>query len=217
MRPLVKICGLTRARDVEMCIRHGADIVGFVVEYPRSVPWNLDAQQAGRLIPEAAGQAKTCIVTGGSPEHILRLAQETKPDYVQLHYRETPEETAIIAGELAKRGIRVIKALSPDSAELEAAADFETAGAWALLLDPRAPDHAAQGGSVNFTAWQTLKKSTRCPLILAGGLTPKNVTETIRRTGAEIIDLMTGVESSPGIKDEQKVKALFQALDSSGK
>jgi len=197
-----------------MCVRHGADIVGFVVDYPRPVPWNLSVQRAGELIKSAPDSAKTCVVTGGQTDKILRIAREIMPDYLQLHYGETLEDTVYTCERLGELGIRVIKALSPDLPDLEqAAAKFSAAGIYALLLDPRTPDNAAgHAGTADFAAYEKVKRAASCPVILAGGITPANVREAIIQTGAPVIDLMTGVESSPGVKDEATVVELFGAL-----
>ena len=213
-RPAVKICGQTRADDLWMCVRFGADIVGFVVDYPRPVPWNLDLQQASELIKSTPPSAKTCVVTGGATGKILSLARELRPDYLQLHYGETPEETAYLCGELRELGIRVIKALSPGLPDLEqAAVSFAATGVYALLLDPRTPDNAAHGaGTASFAVYKKVARAVSCPVFLAGGITSANVREAVRQTGAPLIDLMTGVESSPGVKDRAKVAALFAAL-----
>ena len=215
LRPVVKICGLTRAQDVQMCARHGADILGFVVEYPRPVPWNLSTQQASALVKSVLKPAQTCVVTGGQPDKILRIAREIMPCYVQLHHNETPEDTQRVSGVLSKLGIRVIKALSPDIPGLEHAAKaFAATGVWALLLDSRTPENPASGGAADFSAYQKVRDAVSCPVILAGGITPQNVREVLAQTSAPTIDLMTGVECShsPGLKDEAKVRELFQAL-----
>ncbi len=218
MRPIVKICGLMRAEDVRMCIRHGADIVGFVVEYPRPVPWNLSAAEAKELIAAIRKPTETCVVTGGPPAHVLRVAAETKPDYIQLHGGETLGETAILVGELEKRGIKIIKALFPDTPDLEkTAVDFCAAGVHALLFDPRTPNNASHSGTADLPAYQRLRHAANCPAILAGGITPENAARIVRQTKARMIDLMSGVEISPGIKDEAKVAALFQALQGSNR
>jgi len=200
-----------------MCARHGADIIGFVVDYPRPVPWNLNVQSAKTLMKSVPKPAKTCIVTGGRADKILNIALETTPDYVQLHCGETPEDTTYIAGVLSKYGIKVIKALFPDMPDLEhAAKNFSTTGVYALLLDPRTPDNAASGGIANFSMYRKIRRATCCPVILAGGITPANVREAISQTGAPAIDLMTGVECSPGVKDETKVIELFDTLSRKG-
>ena len=215
MRPAVKICGLTLAEDARMCVRHGADIIGFVVDYPRPVPWNIDAETAKELMKTVSRPTETCIVTGGEAERIIKLALKTMPDYIQLHHRETFADTAFIVDNLRKHKIKVIKSLFPDMADLEKTArKFEDAGVYALLLDPRTPDNAVDGGAADFATYIKIKRAVSCPVILAGGITPENVMEAVRQTVPPIIDLMTGVEQSPGIKDEEKVKTLFQSFRS---
>ncbi len=213
MRPVVKICGLTRMEDVELCIRLGTDILGFVVEYPRPVPWNISAQAAKGLIDAARGRAETCIVTGGAPERVLSLALETGTDYVQLHCDETPADAAFLVKTLNKRA-RVVKALYPDTNDLiKTALAFDAAGVYALLLDPRIPSRASDGGLADLSAWKELRDAVSCPVILAGGISPYNAADMVRQSGARFIDLMSGVESSPGIKDAAQVEALFRALE----
>ncbi|MDR2710508.1 MAG: phosphoribosylanthranilate isomerase [Burkholderiales bacterium] len=218
MRPVVKICGLMRVEDVQMCVRHGTDIVGFVVEYPRPVPWNLNLAQAKELIAAARKPAQTCVVTSAPNDalrdHVFRIVEETKPDYVQLHGDETLENTAHLVSELGKRKIKIIKALFPNTPDLEkTAAEFCKAGVYAILYDPRSPDSAHRGGAADLSVYQKLRAAVDCPVILAGGITPENAAAIVRQTEAQIIDLMTGVESDFGVKDEVTVVALFRALD----
>ena len=213
----MKICGLMRAEDVRMCVRHGADMVGFVVEYPRPVPWNLSVKAAKELMALVAGPAKTCIVTGGPPDKILRIATETKPDYIQLHCNETLEDTASLVKTLKGHGVKIIKTLFPNTSDLEkTAAAFCATGIDALLFDPRTPDNAVHGGAADLCVFDKLQRTVHCPVILAGGITPGNVAEMALRSKARMIDLMSGVEISPGIKDEPKVAKLFQALGKGG-
>jgi phosphoribosylanthranilate isomerase len=187
------------------------DIVGFVVNYPRPVPWNISAEAAKDMLADIHGTTETCVVTGGTPEAVLKLAFETQPDYVQLHYGESVADTAILVRELGKHGIKIIKTVFPGTSE-ETAIDLCATGVYSLLYDPRTPENAVSGGAADFDAFTKLQGAVSCPVILAGGITPDNVVETVLRTGARSIDLMTGVENSPGIKDETKVVALFQAL-----
>jgi phosphoribosylanthranilate isomerase len=144
---------------------------------------------------------------------VLGLALETRPDYVQLHCGENLEDTARIVGELDTCGVKVIKTVFPGTPKLgKIAEDFCKAGVYALLFDPRTPDNAATGGSADLTAFVKLRDAVRCPVILAGGIHPGNVLEILQKTEAHMIDLMTGVELCPGIKDEAKVISLFRAL-----
>ena len=202
-----------REDDVEMCVRHGADIIGFVVDYPHPVPWNLNVQSVKKLMPLVSGRSKSCIVTGGAPEKIIQLIAETQPDYVQLHFGENLADTTRIVSETKKYGVKIIKTLFPNTPDLEkTAADFCMAGVYALLFDPRTPDNATLGGKADLVTFTKLRNIVKCPVILAGGINPENVAEIIKKTDAEIIDLMTGVEQYPGIKDEAKVISLFEAL-----
>jgi len=196
-----------------MCARHGADILGFVVEYPRPVPWNLGVAKAKELMADVRKPTETCVVASGSPDHVLRIAAETKPDYIQLHGDETLEDTAYLVSELGKRGVKIIKALFPNTPDLEkTAANFCAAGVYAVLFDPRTPDNASHSGTADLSVYQELQRAVACPAIFAGGITPENAAEIVRQTKAEMIDLMTGVEICPGIKDEAKIIALFQAV-----
>lgn len=200
-----------REEDARMCASHGADILGFVVEYPNPVPWNLDIQAARELIARIPAPAKSCVVTGGAREHIMRVATQTKPDYIQLHCGESLKDTTYLVNALGEQGIKIIKTLFPNTPGLEqAAADFCAAGVYALLFDPRTPDNAANGGLADISAFLRLKQAASCPVILAGGINPENIAGFICKVRPEIIDLMTGVEQSPGIKDEAKVAALFR-------
>jgi phosphoribosylanthranilate isomerase len=185
--------------------------VGFVVDYPRPVPWNISAGAAKKLMADVSGITETCIVTGGMPEAVLKLALEMRPDYVQLHYGESVSDTAILVRELRKHGIEIIKTVFPGTSE-KTAVDLCATGLYALLYDPRTPENAVNGGAADFDAFTKLQSAVSCPVILAGGINPDNLVETVLRTGARSIDLMTGVERCPGIKDETKVAALFQAL-----
>ena len=181
------------------------------MDYPRPVPWNLTADAAKKLI--ASAQKPACVVTGGSPEKIMGLAQITGASYLQLHCGESLQDTALIVRELGRYGVRVIKTLFPNTPDIErAAADFCALGVYALLLDPRTPDNAAQGGQADLSLYRKISLGVTCPVVLAGGITPDNAAETVRASGAGFLDIMSGLESRPGVKDERKVAALFQAL-----
>ena len=217
MRPIVKICGLMRAEDVSTCVRYGTDIIGFVVDYPHPVPWNLSLNIAKDLVALVSKPAETCVVTGGSLEKIMHVAKETRPDYIQLHCGETLSEVEFLVQVLGKYGTKVIKTLFPDTPDLEkAAVDFSALGIHAILFDPRSPKNATHGGLADLSAFARLKRAASCPVILAGGITPENVANLVYHSQPKIIDLMSGVESERGVKDEAKVAAIFQALMDTG-
>ena len=206
----IKICGLMSRHDVALCESLDAHILGFVVEYPREVPWNLTRGQAKPLIDTA--RHPTCIVTGGTTENILSLAQELKPDMVQLHYKETVAQTAEIAKQLATFGIQTLKAVAacPVDGESDIDALCETDIA-AILVDTRTSENAAQNSlAIDTDLFNRIKARSTKPLIIAGGITPENVSDIISRTGATWIDVLTGVERSPGVKDRAKIEALVK-------
>ena len=218
---MVKICGLMREEDVVFCQEAGVDILGFVTEYPLPVPWNLTRQEIAALLARVSLPHKSCIVTGGSPEKILELARELKPDLIQLHYRETLEDTKQILQALEPLGVGVIKTVPPDRLErirqfgtedLSAIASLlEKAGVYAILADSRTPENAARGSSnLDQVFFGSLMKASRKPVILAGGITPDNVTEILEKDRASFIDVMTGVEKSPGEKDHGKILQLIR-------
>ena len=211
MRPVVKICGLTRMEDVLMCVRHGVDVLGFVVDYPHPVPWNIGAEPAKKLVSAVYKPFETCIVTGGGVQKVLKTALMVRPDYVQLHTRETVEETAYIVKKLHEYGIKVIKTVYRDTPE-KTVAEFSDAGVFALLLDPRTPENAETSGQADLSTFFSFRDIADCPVILAGGLDAGNVAAYVRTANPRMVDLMTGVEHSPGIKDENKVAALMAAL-----
>ena len=217
----IKICGLMREEDVVFCQEAGVDILGFVTEYPLPVPWNLTRQEAGDLMARVSLPHKSCIVTGGSPGKILDLARELKPDLIQLHYRETLEDTKQILQALEPLGVGVIKTVPPDRLErirqfgtedLSAIASLlEKAGVYAILADSRTPENAVRGSSnLDQVFFGSLMKASRKPVILAGGITPDNVTEILEKDRASFIDVMTGVEKSPGEKDHGKILQLIR-------
>ena len=199
----VKICGLMNEYDVKLCESLGVDILGFVVEYPREVPWNLTRDRAKELL--AATQCPTCIVTGGISERVIALARELKPDMVQLHYKETVMQTAEIAKELTKWNIQTVKAVDTDL-YIEALCETDIA---AILVDTRTAENAAQNiQMIDTDLFNRIKEKSNKPLIIAGGITPENVGDIVSRTGANWIDVLTGVECSPGNKDKEKIEAL---------
>lgn len=223
MRPLLKICGLMREADVDLCCRLGVDICGFVTEYPLPVPWNLTREQTAALLPCVRGGAKRCVVTGGPEEKIRELALALRPDYVQLHGGETIQATAALAAALAGQGIGVIKTVpAAPAARLrefgtadpaECARMLDAAGVFAALVDARGPENAAGAGlRADPALFQTVQRAAKCPTILGGGVTGENCAALIARLRPAALDVMTGVETAPGEKSEEKLRALLAAM-----
>ena len=210
--PFVKICGLQRLEDVRMCMRHGADVLGFVVDYPKPVPWNLTLNEAKELMAAVNLPTKTCVVTGGTTKHVYEMAEMLRPHYIQLHWDIPLADPADLVESLKQINVKLIQTIFPNTPDLEqVAADFCHAGVYALLLDPRTPN-GVEGGNADIIIWDKVQNAVTCPVILAGGITPKNVTKLIKGSNIWMIDLMTGVEITPGMKDEGLVVELFKCF-----
>ena len=221
----VKICGLKNENDVTLCMCLGVDILGFVTEYPLPVPWNLTRNETSLLLKLIPPSHKSSIVTGGAPEKVIKLAHELRPSFVQLHYKETLEDTISICDTLKKLDIGVIKTIPPKKEDLMAqfgTTNIETivkmlckTNVFALLADSRVPANSFQKGSelnLEFCS-QIIKLSTK-PVIIAGGITADNVCDILLQTNAEFIDIMTGVEITPGRKDLQLLSRLLSNVHS---
>lgn len=219
----VKVCGIKKENDVKMCMDLGVDVLGFVVEYPIPVPWNLNRKEATPLLKALKPPHKSCIVTGGEPEKVIELATILKPSIIQLHYRETLKDTTIIANTLKKQGIEVIKTVPPVAEERIfqfGTEDIERivkslceTNIYGLLVDSRVPSNAFGDGlelDIKF-CMQVMSLSTK-PVITAGGINPDNVCDFIKKTGTKFIDVMTGVEKSPGEKDKEMLSRLLSLV-----
>lgn len=221
----VKICGITCEGDLHLCVRWGVDAVGFVVEYPIEVPWNLSRACAKELISKVPPFVSRVVVVGGDLEHILSIAEVTMPDALQLHKDEPVEETAAIVEYLRDRQVQVIKAFRVDARRqnidvgqvVKSCKEFERTGISALLLDSKTEVMPA-GTGVRFD-WQLAKQvkdALNVPLILAGGLNAENVGKAIEQIGPFGVDVISSVEVEPGRKHEGKVRAFVQAVKGRG-
>lgn len=206
----IKVCGLTRTDAAAAAARAGAAFAGFVF-YERS---------RRHLVPEAAA-----AIAAGLPEHVARVAlfvdpddadiapvmDALKPGYIQLHGAETPGRVAAVA---ARFGVPVIKALPVARAGDLAAAERYPMASW-LLFDARAGDNEPPGGNGRAFDWTILRgRSFSRPWMLSGGLDPANVGEALAISGARAVDVSSGVESRPGLKDPAKIAAFAAAVRS---
>lgn len=211
----VKICGLMNAHDVHLCVQAGVHMVGFVVDYPVPVPWNLTRDEAKELIERVPPFVSTCVVTGGSVERVLNIVHKTRPNAVQLHYKETLHEVKEIAYQLQLRGIKTIKALRIDrdgncdfeiQDPVKAARELSKTGISAILVDSFTESMpGGTGVMVNLSAFQTIQKESSLPVILAGGLNPTNIQSVIHDAHPYAVDVLTSVEEKPGQKDPDKI------------
>lgn len=205
-----KICGLSTAEAVEAAVTGGAAWLGFVF-FPAS-PRHVAPETAAALAAPARGRAGIVAVTVDADDLALtEIGLILRPDWIQLHGRETPARAAQVR---RLTGARVIRALPVSSA-----ADLDAAAAWsgvadALMFDARPPLGADLPGGVGARFdWDLLRGRTPPGLwFLAGGLTPDNVAEAVRLTGAPAVDVSSGVESAPGVKDPALIRAFLDAV-----
>jgi phosphoribosylanthranilate isomerase len=207
---LVKICGISTLETLASAVKSGVDYVG-LVHFEKS-PRHLSLSQAARLRGLVPPQVKVVLlVVNLSPATLAEAVREVRPDVVQFHGQETPETLARFR---AATGIAAWRALGVrDAASLTDAARFHGA-ADRLLFD--APASGLPGGNGTRFDWDLLKAyKAPTPWGLAGGLTPANVADAIRLTGAPLVDTSSGVESAPGIKDVDKIAAFCKAAQQS--
>ncbi|MBE0600296.1 MAG: phosphoribosylanthranilate isomerase [Firmicutes bacterium] len=219
----IKICGITTEEDIRLCVASGAAALGFVVEYPVDVPWNLHRDAAAALLRGTPPFVTHVIVVGDDPATVIDLTEQLKPHAVQLHGNEPIAVTATLIAEIHKRGAQALKPLrfSLETGQcrdacadpLEAALLIEQAGADALILDSVSDTRpAGTGKSVDWTLARQIRDQVRLPLILAGGLHAGNVGRAVAAVQPYGVDVISGVESPVGRKDPAKVHAFVRAV-----
>lgn len=205
-----KICGITSVEALDAAIEGGARFVGFVT-YPKS-PRFLSMDKLAALSARARGRVETVLVTVDADDaHIAAATLAAQPDWIQLHGSETPKR----AGEVrpfARRGL--IKAAGIARRE-----DFQTLPPYypmvdCFLFDAQAPAGALPGGNALAFDWALMAGAEiGRPWFLAGGLNPGNVKEAIQISGASLVDVSSGVESAPGLKDPSLIAAFLAAAE----
>lgn len=203
----VKICGITRLDDALAAVEAGADALGFVFceTSPRCVTVSVAARIVEGLPPFVA---KVGLFVNAPEAQIRSVADACGLDTLQLHGEEPPEFCQ-------RFELKWIKAFRVrDESSLHVLPTYRAA-AW--LLDSYVPGKA--GGTGERFNWELARRAAGlCPrVILAGGLTPENVAEAVRQVHPYAVDVSSGVEKEPGIKDEQKVRAFIQAAKSAGR
>ena len=209
MAPLVKICGLKTPETLAAALDAGADMVGFVF-FPKS-PRHIDLTTAETLGRQAAGRAlKVALTVDADDTALAAIIAALHPDLLQLHGHETPDRVAAVR---ARFGLPVMKAIGVATAD-----DLKDVQAFAavsdrILFDAKAPKDAAHpGGNGLAFDWSLITGlDLSIPSMVSGGLDPANVAEALRRTGAQGVDVSSGVETAPGQKDPAKITAFVRA------
>lgn len=208
-----KICGITSPEDALVAIDHGADFLGFIhfAKSPRHL--RLDAMAELMLaLPQTDLIRRVSVVVDPDDDLLNALTCDVRPDMIQLHGHETPQRVADIR---SRFGLPVIKAISVETAQdIAAAATYHAADM--LLFDAKTPKDAALPGGMGLSFdWTLMRDWTGDkPWLLAGGLVPGNVAEAVRLSGAPGVDVSSGVESAPGVKDLRLISTFLNAVKS---
>jgi phosphoribosylanthranilate isomerase len=198
---IVKICGITRSEDAQLAVSLGATAVGFVC-WPNSPRYISPSRAAAIAATLPASVLTVGVFVNASRDHIEAVAEEICLGAVQLHGQETPE----FAQSLERK---VIKALPLDI--LPAGEPLAPWTGITVLLD--AHDPLRQGGTGRVVDWSRAADLAAVhDVILAGGLRPDNIIQAVARVRPVGVDVSSGVEAAPGVKDEGKLRALFEAL-----
>ncbi|MCJ2088629.1 phosphoribosylanthranilate isomerase [Methylobacterium sp. E-005] len=205
----IKICGLSTEDTLDAALALGVDWIG-LVHFPRS-PRHVDVARAAGLSRRAKGRAERVVLLVDPDDTLLTsVVEAVGPDLIQLHGRESPERVAAIR---ALTGRPVMKALGLASpADLAPLAAY-VAVADRILLDAKAPaDSALPGGNGRCFDWTILAdRDLPAGTMLSGGLDAANVAEALARTQLGAVDVSSGVESAPGIKDPDRIAAFVAA------
>ena len=204
---------MTSTGAIDAAVSAGAAYGGLVF-HPNS-PRNLSLQEASSMAERMRGRLKiVALIVDMDNAALEALVKTVNPDFLQLHGHETVQRTAEIR---ARFGLPVIKVLPvADASDLAVAAEYESV-ADLLMFDARPPQGAMRpGGHGAAFDWKILngKRFTK-PWLLAGGLTPDNVARAIELSGAKLVDVSSGVESAPGVKDAQRIRDFLLAANTS--
>ncbi len=204
----VKICGNTRKEDVEKAVQSGADAIGFIVGFP-STPRNLDLNKAYRLMKDIPTSIVRVVVTNEDDHNLLhRIAEKLPINAIQLigktsysqEIREIFPDTQLIKV-IHSEPESLTKSLSNFSRDYDI-----------ILLDTKNKD--IPGGTGLTHDWSLSRKAVisihPIPVIIAGGLNPQNIVDAVRTVQPYMVDVSSGVESKPGVKDHNKVETFIR-------
>jgi len=210
----VKICGLSTPETLHAAVDAGASHVGFMF-YDRS-PRHVTLAQAAslRALLPATVQA-VAVLVNAEDALVDEVVRVVRPDLLQLHGEEPPERVAALK---RRSSLPVMKVISVADAADVATADIYEKVADLLLFDAKPPKsmaNAMPGGNAVSFDWSLMANATqKLPWMLSGGLTPDNVTDAVRQTGATMVDVSSGVEDEPGKKNVALIRAFIDAAKS---
>lgn len=204
----VKICGLTRPEDVDAAVAAGATYLGlnFFPKSPRFVTPKQAAQLCSSVPP---GVAKVSLTVDASLSELDKIVSAVPLDMLQLHGNEPPEQVRAVRDRFGLPVMKVVGiATQTDLSKLE----LYCGSADQILVDAKPPKGATlPGGNGVVFDWRLIAgRRWPVPWMLAGGLTPGNVADAVRLTGAQQVDVASGIESAPGVKDKDAMKRFVQ-------
>ncbi len=207
MKTQIKICGLSTEASVDAAVEAGATHMG-LVHFEKS-PRHVSLERAAKLRKHADSRIKVALLlVNADPKLTGKAIGDVRPDIVQFHGSETPEWLKLIAD---NTGLEIWKALGVKDAPTLAKSDRYVGAADRLLFD--APAKALPGGTGTSFDWSLLATHDhKIEWGLAGGLDPDNVGEALTATNAPLVDVSSGVESAPGVKDVDRIAAFCQAV-----
>ena len=204
---IIKICGIKSEEMLDAAIAAGADMVGFM-HFQRS-PRHVSIEDLAGLISAARGRVQSCVVLVNPDNSCVAEVAALGPDWIQLHGPETPHRVEAIR---AEAGVEIMKALPIGSAEdvANVAAFLEVADR--ILLDAKPPKGADRPGGLGESFdWSLLEAlDPSIPFMLSGGLTPETVAAAVRTVKPFGVDVSSGVESAPGVKDKRLIEAFIR-------
>ncbi len=209
MSLIVKICGLSTPETLGVALEAGADMVGFVFFAPS--PRHLGLETARKLGRQASGRAaKVALTVDADDATLAKIVEALQPDILQLHGRETAARLRDIKRTF---GLQVMKAIAVETpADLAPLAGY-AAVADRILFDARAPKEATRPGGLGAVFdWHVLENlDLKLPFMVSGGLHAGNVAEAVRLTRAGGVDVSSGVERAPGVKDPEMIRKFIRA------
>jgi phosphoribosylanthranilate isomerase len=209
MSLIVKICGLSTRETLDVALDAGADLVGFVF-FPPS-PRHLSLEIARDLGKHAKRRAvKVALTVDADDATLANIVEALQPDILQLHGSETVARLRDIK---QKFGLQVMKAMAVETTADLASLPGYAAVADRILFDARAPKEATRPGGLGAVFdWHVLENlDLRLPFMVSGGLNAENVAEAVRVTRAGGVDVSSGVERAPGVKDPEMIRAFIRA------
>lgn len=210
MRTRVKICGLTRPQDVQAAVQAGADAIGLVF-YPGSKR-AVTLEQARQLRQDVPAFVNVvALFVNADPDYVRAVIEHVQPDLLQFHGDESPE-TCMVYGHRYMRAFR-IGGPQMDTAEnvLTIVQDYPDAAAW--LFDTYSAGYGGSGVAFDHRLLAAVQASGQArPIVLAGGLDSASIGDAMHQSRPYAVDVSSGVEDSPGIKNEQRIRSFIQAV-----